>query len=145
MFEKMEERGYLYLVSLLLFTSSFLGLIYVLLIKSALIATSYLSCLCLSLGLYVIIIILLLTSAVLALINIDYELVMFFTFFGIVTNGGGTILMFLSFFNTSFGMQNITFYSGMAFLVVLASTVSLVLALLLTLKAKSRFNTRFAT
>jgi hypothetical protein len=84
-------------------------------------------------------IILLLTSAVLALKNIDYDLVLFFTSFGILINGGLTFLLLISFFNTSYGTENITFFSALAFFIILAATISLILALIFTLKAKSKF------
>jgi hypothetical protein len=139
MFEKMEKKDYLFLISLLLFTSSFLGLIFLQVVRIALIAASSYSCLCLSLALYVFIVILLLTSAFLTLINIDYDLVLVFTFFGILMNGGFTFFMLRSFFNTSYGAENITFFSALAFFIVLASTISLIIALIFTLKAKSKF------
>jgi hypothetical protein len=139
MFGKMEKKDYLFLISLLLFTSSILGLIFILVINIALIAASSYTCLLLSLGIYVLMIILLLTSAVLALKNIDYDLVLFFTSFGILINGGLTFLLLISFFNTSYGTENITFFSALAFFIILAATISLILALIFTLKAKSKF------
>jgi hypothetical protein len=139
MFGKMEKKDYLFLISLLLFTASFLSLIFIMIINIALIAASSYTCLLLSLGIYVLMIILLLTSAVLALKNIDYDLVLFFTSFGILINGGLTFLLLLSFFNTSYGTENITFFSALAFFIILAATISLILALIFTLKAKSKF------